>query len=129
METKVKEVVITKIFKNYESREGKKYKNPLVAICFNGDDGVEYKASAFVEDPESVALGWEKGDTVTLKLYKNGEYVNFLPPTKIDELIKRVEALEAKVFGGSSAKVAPKNNPNATVEEIEEAVKSDELPW
>ena len=130
MEYKTKEIEITKIFKNYESKDGKKYKSPLVALYFNGEDDVEYKVSAFVE-ADSEALTWEKGDVVTLKMFKSGNFVNFVPPTITDKLIKRIEALEAAVFspkgaGATTVKKAPKDNPNATVEEKE--AKND-FPW
>jgi hypothetical protein len=123
-------ITITKIYVNHESKDGKKYKSPLIAIYFKGSDGTEQKASSFVAN-DSPALEWQVGDTLELDFMKNGDFINFTAPKPVDLLLKRIEALEAVVFNAEAtppkpqAKTfkpvtkAPKNNPNATVEELE----------
>ena len=91
-----KKVLINKIYKNLESKDGKAYRNPLVTIYFDLDDGTESRASAFVETG-SKAMDWEAGDTLELEFVKKGEYVNFIPPNINDELREHIAKLEAEL--------------------------------
>lgn len=140
-------VTIKKIYVNNEGKDGKPYKSPLVKIYFDTDNG-EQSASSFVYK-DSVAIGWKVGDKLELDFVKNGEYLNFVLPKATDLLLERIIKLENAVFGSMlkpavaiSPKpvksVAPKNNPNATVEELEQEKNkiaqqneemADSLPW
>jgi len=110
-----KKVLINKIYKNFESKDGKPYRNPLVTIYFDLDDGTESKASAFVETG-SKAMDWEAGDTMELEFVKKGEYVNFIPPNINDELRAIIKNLEAELekYKAKLAKYEAKNQTDGS---------------
>lgn len=55
---------------------------------------------------------WKEGDTVTIEVEQKGEYLNFFKPDPMEDLLKRIEALEHAVFEGSE-------RPSATNNEID----------
>ena len=122
-------VTITKVFVNYESKDGKKYKSPLVNIYFNGADGSQQKASSFVAN-DSPALQWQSGDTLELEFTKDGDYINFKAPKAVDELIKRIEALEKAVFTNKAVATAKEVlGVTETVMAKKEVINPDDLPF
>jgi len=103
----MKEITISKIFRNNEKKDGTPYKDKngklfkLVTIYPQTKDGSSVRMSYC--DYNDITAEWQEGDRVKVKVTKNGEYLNFAPPSKLDELedtvkalTKRVEALEGQ---------------------------------
>lgn len=99
MDTHLKTITINKIYRNTEKKDGTKYvdKNGkpfmVVVIKTTGKDGQEVGMSYC--DYKGETAEYKEGDIVKLSIERNGEYLNFRPPSKVDALEERVAALEA----------------------------------
>jgi len=122
-------VTLNKIYVNRESKDGKKYKTPMVSIYFNKPDGTEQRASGFVQEGNP-ALEWQKGETMELDFEKKGDFVNFVLPKPVDLLAERVAKLEQAVFGAKPQPVVPKTTVEVAKEVFEvERIKAEDLPF
>lgn len=98
-------VKLSKVFrKDVETRFGIK---PKVSILTE-QHGEKWLSTFKVKGTES----WEEGMEVQVNVQESGDFLNFTPvgvaggaTAPSSDLVKRVEALEAKVFGGA---IAPK---------------------
>ena len=104
----LKQIKLDKIFRNTTRKDGTPYvdkrgKGFTVVVIQSGQSKASYC------DYEDKTAEWQIGDTVQVSIEKNGEYTNFSPPSKLDLLEMRVEALELQLQGSK-----PKNLANPT---------------
>jgi len=116
----MKKIKVDKIYRNETKQDGSKYVSKAgkefkyVTIMTTGTDGTQYKLSNCDYDDWTASI--EEGQMVLVTIEKNGEYLNFSKPTKVDmlesvvtDLSKRVEALEAGP--GNPITISTSNQP------------------
>ena len=114
----MRKVILTKVYRGkQQTKFGEKDK---IGVKFE-----EFKDRWLTSFKVMGTENWKEGDEVTLVVTKNGDWLNFHPPTlaeiamsRIDELKKRVEALEA--LSGNSSKEENKES---------QTVQSDDIPF
>lgn len=87
--------IITKIYRSFKDKQG----NPLRTKDGRDYERVAIKTQAY-QDRHITGFGgdwnadWKVGDEVDIKIEQKGEYLNFSRIDRLDELEKRVKALE-----------------------------------
>jgi len=77
------------------SKKGRPYN---MVILDTGDSKLSmYLDKEWGEKKLATVDGWKEGDTVTISVEQNGEYLNFDIPSKTDLLDQRMFELEGKI--------------------------------
>src|SRR3990167_6748240 len=97
---KIEKLTITKIFINHESKEkkpfitdkGKKFWKIAIQVDEKDYKGEYLSSLIFNEDDER--FNWQVGQQISVIVERNGQYLNFSVPTRLDRLEIRVNELE-----------------------------------
>lgn len=128
----LKKIKIDKIYHNDSKKDGSAYKDKngkpfkLVTIYTKDKEGKDARLTYC--DYKGVTEEWKEGEEVTVEITKNGEYLNFSPPSKLDLLEEEVGKLKARVEqlekGGvqttAKQEEAPAPTENKAVDDFEE---------
>ena len=78
-------------------------------------------------------FGWKVGDVVEAEVVQNGQYLNLIKPDPLKQILVRLDKLEDAMFGAAQVNKTPDplEAPRRRVEqeEVERAVKEDDLPF
>jgi len=113
-------VKVEKVYLNTKNKDDQPYINKngehFTRVVLMLDDG--RKPSACVYDPaEARELASLEGKEVNLEITESGDFLNFKVPNRLDELEKRIEALEK----GSKTVQVQESNGSAKVEDLSES--------
>lgn len=101
----IQQIKLSKVYINNIGKDGNrlitKSGNPYTLVTLMFDDK---KASMFCDDKYGakdleVIRGWKEGDTVTLNLEQNGEWLNASLPKKTELLEERLARIEKWLEG------------------------------
>ncbi len=76
-------------------KNGKQYHK--IAIKIADEQYRDEYLSGFLYDDDDPRFQWKEGDEVTIVIERNGEYVNFKVPSRLDMIEERVSAIEARM--------------------------------
>jgi len=120
----LEKVKITGIWINDKDKEGKKFISSKgkgywkVALLCDKYQG-KY-LSSLIFDADDERFNWQKGDEIEIVVEKNGNFLNFKVPTRLDRLEMRVGVLEDFMAG----------KPTEEVPEIPEGeIEPKDLPF
>lgn len=97
----IKEITIKRLFRNDARKDGTPYVDKFgkkfvrVSIIAVGKDGNEYNMSNCDYKNETAEL--EEGKSYVFDIEKNGDFINFRLPRKVDLLETRIESIEQRL--------------------------------
>jgi hypothetical protein len=88
--------------------------NPYKKIVIKTEPTGAQWVSGFIRNEKDERFSWKVGDTVTIKVEPNGEYLNFILPLPSDLFEERIKSLEdwRKVMEGGPAAPATYEAPD-----------------
>jgi hypothetical protein len=96
---------LTKVYINDKDKEGKKFvsKNgkSFWKIAVKAKEYDDKYISNIIFDQDDDMFNWTPNQVVKVIIEKNGNWLNFKVPTKLDSLEMRIQALEDKIAGGA----------------------------
>src|SRR3990167_10756238 len=123
----IKNLTITKIFINHESKTGEKFVSAKgkkfwkIAIQVDEKDYKgEYLTDLIFEETDE-RFEWKTGQEINVIVSRNNQYLNFKLPKQIDYLEMRIEALENLLNSGEL-----QTKKEATIVGVEE---DSEIPF
>ena len=127
-----KTVTIKKMYVNTESRGGKVFSHPKIAIYFDNDSGKEVCASQFVP-LGNPAHDWKEGDKLTLDFVKKGDFLNFSPPkfdpnAKVMAEIEKIWSAIDELKGDRTLKVTKETADEITIDTGGATVETEDVP-
>ena len=124
---KIEQVIIKQIYINNKDKAGKEFISqktgkPFQKIALKTAEYSNEYLTNFIFNPDDPQLTWKIGDKVSVIVEKNGQYMNYHLPKRIDYLEQRIESLEKSVsmyFGGRKSEN----------KEVEGEIKIADLPY
>lgn len=103
----------------YLTKMGKPFE--MMSLLIKGGKYDGKWASSCLFDKTNSAYTWKEGDSVTVVLEQNGEFLNFKAPSQLDMLETRVTALEQATGLSKTAKLAEEVFTQPIVDRIDPA--------
>jgi hypothetical protein len=126
----LEKVKITGIWINDKDKEGKKFISSrgkgywkVAILC---DKYPKKYLSSLIFDEDDERFHWQIGDEIEIVVEKNGDFLNFKVPTRLDRLEIRVKALEEFMINPAGKKEMP---PEILEKEPEKEIQPEDLPF